>query len=50
MEGPMGPNQPTGQSYRTQGAFRSDFTDGKISSILSYWDTATMKKQLSLVA
>ena len=49
MEGPMGPKQPTGKSYRTQGAFRFDFSDGKIRSILSYWDTAAMAKQLGLV-
>lgn len=49
MQGPMGPRQPTGQSYRTQGAFRIDFSDGKIRSIRSYWDTATMAKQLGLV-
>ena len=49
MHGPMGPKQPTGQSYRMQGAFRIDFEDGKISSILSYWDTASMAKQLQLV-
>jgi steroid delta-isomerase-like uncharacterized protein len=49
MEGPMGPKQPTGKSYRTQGAFRFDFSDRKIRSILSYWDTAAMAKQLGLV-
>ncbi len=49
MEGPMGPKQPTGKSYRTQGAFRFDFSEGKIRSILSYWDTAAMAKQLGLV-
>jgi steroid delta-isomerase-like uncharacterized protein len=49
MEGPMGPRQPTGKSYRTQAAFRFDFSDGKIRSILSYWDTAAMAKQLGLV-
>ncbi len=49
MEGPMGPKQPTGKSYLTQGAFRFDFSDGKIRSILSYWDTASMAKQLELV-
>jgi len=49
MEGPMGPNQPTGKSYRTTGAFRFDFSEGKIRSILSYWDTASMAKQLELV-
>ena len=49
MEGPMGPKQPTGKSYRTQGAFRIDFSEGKIRSILSYWDTAAMAKQLELV-
>ena len=49
MQGPMGPRQPTGESYRTQGAFRIDFSDGKILSIRSYWDTATMAKQLGLV-
>jgi len=50
MEGQMGPFQPTGQSYRTQGAFRIDFSEGKMCSILSYWDTAAMMKQLSLAA
>ena len=50
MEGPMGPRQPTGKSYRTQGAFRFDFSDGKIKSILSYWDTAAMARQLGLTA
>lgn len=49
MEGPMGPKEPTGRSYRTQGAFRFDFSGGKIQSILSYWDTAAMAKQLGLV-
>jgi steroid delta-isomerase-like uncharacterized protein len=49
MQGPMGPRQPTGRSYRTQGAFRLDFSDGKIRSILSYWDTASMAKQLGLI-
>ena len=49
MEGPMGPRQPTGQSYRLDGAFRIDFSDGKIRSILSYWDTAAMAKQLGLL-
>jgi steroid delta-isomerase-like uncharacterized protein len=49
MQGPMGPRQPTGRSYRTQGAFRLDFSDGKIHSILSYWDTASMAKQLGLI-
>jgi steroid delta-isomerase-like uncharacterized protein len=49
MKGPMGPKQPTGKSYRTTGAFRLDFSEGKIQSILSYWDTATMAKQLGLV-
>ena len=48
MEGPMGPRQPTGQSYRLTGAFRFDFADGKIQSILSYWDTGAMAKQLGL--
>ena len=50
MQGPMGPRQPTGQSYRTQGAFRIDFSDGQIRSILSYWDTATMARQLGLAS
>ena len=49
MDGAMGPRQPTGKSYRTQGAFRIDFSDGKIRSILSYWDTAVMAKQLGFV-
>ena len=49
MDGPMGPRQPTGQSYHTQGAFRIDFEEGRISSILSYWDTMTMAKQLGFI-
>lgn len=49
MRGPMGPKQPTGRSYQTQGAFRFDFSNGKIRSILSYWDTAAMARQLGLV-
>jgi predicted ester cyclase len=46
MEGPMGLREPTGQSYRVQGAFRFEVTDGKIRSILSCWDTAAMARQL----
>jgi steroid delta-isomerase-like uncharacterized protein len=49
MEGAMGPRQPTGKSYRTQGAFRLDFSDGKIRSIHSYWDTGSMAKQLGFL-
>jgi len=49
MKGPMGPKQPTGRRYQTQGAFRFDFSNGKIRSILSYWDTAAMARQLGLV-
>lgn len=48
MTGKMGDMEPTGKSYRVQGAFRFDFRDGKISSILSYWDTAAMIMQLGL--
>ena len=48
MQGPMGPKPPTGRSYRTQGAFRLDFWNGRIRSILSYWDTGSMAKQLGL--
>jgi len=48
MEGPMGPRQATGKSYRLTGAFRIEFEDGKIDSILSYWDTGSMAKQLGL--
>jgi predicted ester cyclase len=49
MEGLMGPKEPTGRCYQTQGAFRFDFSEGKIQSILSYWDTAAMAKQLGLI-
>jgi len=48
MKGPLGAMEPTGQSYRVQGAFRFDFLDGKIQSIRSYWDTSAMAKQLGL--
>jgi ketosteroid isomerase-like protein len=50
MSGPMGPHQPTGKAYRVDGAFRIDFVAGRIESILSYWDTAAMLRQLSLIA
>lgn len=49
MKGPMGPKEPTGKSYRVQGAFRFDFVGGKIASILSYWDTGAMARQLGLL-
>ncbi len=48
MEGSIGDWQPTGASFRTQGAFRIDFRDGLIRSVLSYWDTADMTRQLGL--
>jgi hypothetical protein len=40
---------PSHGHYQTQGAFRFDFSNGKIRSILSYWDTAAMARQLGLV-
>ncbi len=40
---------PTGKSYRVQSAFRMDFSDGKIRSIISYWDTLSMLRQLGLL-
>ena len=49
MKGKMGDREPTGESYRVQGAFRIDFSGGKIRSILSYWDTAAMMGQLGLL-
>ena len=49
MKGKMGEWEPTGKEYHTQGAFRIDFKEGKIRSILSYWDTATMLRQLGLI-
>jgi steroid delta-isomerase-like uncharacterized protein len=49
MTGAMGDKQPTGESYRVTGAFRMKFEDGKIKSILSYWDTASMLMQLNLI-
>ena len=48
MEGPIGNRQPTGAGFRVQGAFRIDFRDGLIRSMLSYWDTADMTRQLGL--
>jgi len=50
MLGPMGPHQPTGGQYRLTGAFRLDFVNGRIDSILSYWDTAAMMRQLTLIS
>lgn len=49
MKGKMGDKEPTGKSYRLTGAFRMDFSDGKIKRIQSYWDTATMAGQLGLL-
>ncbi len=49
MKGKMGDKEPTGKEYRVAGAFRLDFQDGKIKSILSYWDTASMMMQLGLI-
>ena len=49
MENKMGDKEPTGKSYRVTGAFRMEFKDGKIKSILSYWDTAAMMMQLDLI-
>jgi predicted ester cyclase len=48
MLGSMGPHDPTGNEYRTNGAFRIDFVDGQIASVLSYWDTGAMMRQLAL--
>src|SRR3990172_587597 len=50
MLGSMGPHDPTGKEYWTNGAFRIDFVDGQIDSILSYWDTAAMLRQLALTS
>ena len=49
MKGEMGDKKPTGKQYRTDGVFRIDFQDGKIRSIRSYWDTASMLGQLGLL-
>lgn len=49
MNGKMGDMEPTGKSYRTEGAFRIDFSGEKIKSIKTYWDTATMMMQLGLM-
>ena len=48
MEGPIGNRQPTGAGFRVRGAFRIDFRGGLIRSVLSYWDTADMTRQLGL--
>lgn len=50
MRGRMGDREPTGKEYRVEGAFRIDFSGGKIKSIRSYWDTATMMMQLGLMS
>jgi steroid delta-isomerase-like uncharacterized protein len=49
MKGKMGDKEPTGKSYRLTGAFRMDFSNGKIHRIQSYWDTASMASQLGLI-
>ena len=49
MRGKMGDKEPTGKGYRVQGAFKINFSEGKIRSILSYWDTASMMRQLGLL-
>ncbi|MGA8536351.1 MAG: nuclear transport factor 2 family protein [Thermoplasmata archaeon] len=48
MKGKMGPMEPTGKAYRLTGAFRMDFSNGKIQRIQTYWDTASMAEQLGL--
>jgi ketosteroid isomerase-like protein len=35
-----------GQEPRSAGAFRLDFSDGKIRNTKNYWDTGTMARQL----
>jgi len=49
MNAPMGDMPATGASYKVSGAFRFEFRDSKIKSILSYWDTSSMLMQLGLV-
>jgi len=49
MKGKMGDMEPTGKSFRVEGAFRFDFLNGKIKSIRTYWDTASMMMQLGLM-
>lgn len=49
MQGKIGDKEPTGKSYRVQAAFRFDFSNGKINSIRSYWDTGSMMMQLGLI-
>jgi steroid delta-isomerase-like uncharacterized protein len=49
MKGKMGDQKPTGKSYRVTGAFRMDFSNGKIQRIQTYWDTASMAGQLGLL-
>jgi steroid delta-isomerase-like uncharacterized protein len=49
MNAPMGDMPATGASYKVKGAFRFEFEEGNIKSILSYWDTASMLMQLGLV-
>jgi steroid delta-isomerase-like uncharacterized protein len=50
MTGPMGPFEANGASYRVHGAFRFDFdNNGKIKSIVSYWDPSSMLMQLGLI-
>lgn len=49
MLGKMGDKEPTGKKYQVTGAFRFEFEEGKIKSILSYWDAGSMLFQLGLV-
>lgn len=48
MHGAIGNRQPTGARFEVRGAFRIDFRDGLIRSVMSYWDTADMTRQLGL--
>lgn len=50
MDGPMGAAQPTGQHFSIEAAFRFDLTDGRISTIASYWDMGSVARQLDLSA
>ena len=50
MSGKMMHFEPTGKSYRVEGAFRFVFEGGKIKSIQTYYDPGSMLMQLGLMS
>ncbi len=48
MTGKLKSDEPTGKSYKVRGAFKFDFENKKIKSIISFWNKIEMDQQLGL--